>query len=582
MDYEITPERKKYIEARGLTVLTACPGSGKTTSIAYKLGKLAELKSNRVICLSFTNNAVSELSDTFTALHGLRPSFPHKISTIDSFLSQFIVLPFWYLINGLKARPSILDNTHNTPIYDRHYEKNGKEYTCFYMRLSQQQKDYYYKHRENEFSIIAPNTYCCGNKLIDSEEGREVAQLIIKRRLQLGILTSSDVEYFAYDILSKHPDISKALSMRFDYMIMDEAQDMSKMQFEIINLLINAGLSNVELVGDLRQSIYAWRNAHPELFKSLLSDNRWKQLRFVDNRRSTQIIIDQYNKIKEPQDPNIKSHNVDSLGLPIYVYHYDDDKGLDVIQHFSCQCNGYKLHNLKVICRGNDQLKELTGNSNIVSCWKSEIPLLILKSFNEFSNGEFSDSIKTLKHVLSFINEESKRKDFASSFSYIDQNPLDVSCLIQFLRNLPTISLTIEEWQNKTERLIEQHFNFENGAIDFQIKKKMDGYVMRAVKLTRVCDFFNFRGSNSLSLISTVHKVKGLTYDACLVFLKKKQSTNLSLELFSQCDDLKETQRLLYVACSRPRQLLALAIPKSISKAKIDKYVNSGYLYIEI
>ena len=41
MDYEITPERKKYIEARGLTVLTACPGSGKTTSIAYKLGKLA-------------------------------------------------------------------------------------------------------------------------------------------------------------------------------------------------------------------------------------------------------------------------------------------------------------------------------------------------------------------------------------------------------------------------------------------------------------------------------------------------------------------------------------------------------------
>ena len=110
----------------------------------------------------------------------------------------------------------------------------------------------------------------------------------------------------------------------------------------------------------------------------------------------------------------------------------------------------------------------------------------------------------------------------------------------------------------------------------------MDGYVMKAVKLTRVCDFFNFRGSNSLSLISTVHKVKGLTYDACLVFFKKKQSTNLSLELFSQCDDLKETQRLLYVACSRPRQLLALAIPKSISKAKIDKYVNSGYLYIEI
>lgn len=37
MDYDITPQRQVYLDARGYTILTACPGSGKTTSIVKKL-----------------------------------------------------------------------------------------------------------------------------------------------------------------------------------------------------------------------------------------------------------------------------------------------------------------------------------------------------------------------------------------------------------------------------------------------------------------------------------------------------------------------------------------------------------------
>ena len=36
MNYDITPQRQAYIDARGYTILTACPGSGKTTSIVKK------------------------------------------------------------------------------------------------------------------------------------------------------------------------------------------------------------------------------------------------------------------------------------------------------------------------------------------------------------------------------------------------------------------------------------------------------------------------------------------------------------------------------------------------------------------
>lgn len=591
MEYELTDERRRYIEAKGFSILTACPGSGKTTSIAYKLGVLNDCKSNRVISLSFTNNAVAELIDTYECLYGSRIAFPHVISTIDSFLSQYIVLPFWYLIPGLKQRPTIMDDTKDASLYERPYKgKDGKLHSGFYTRLTDEQRKFYYSHKDKEYSIIRPESYCYGNLIIEAPEGNVVARHIINRRLNLGILTSADVEYYSKYILSQHPVIAHALAKRFNYLIMDEAQDMSKIQFEIIQLLINGGLQNVELVGDLRQSIYAWRNAYPEMFRKFLNDNKWDQLQFIHNRRSTQTIIDQYNKIKEKQDPEIRSHKVQSLGLPIYVYHFDEGNEQKLIQHYINVCESHNLHQRKIICRGTDQYKELSGNEDAKSCWKSSIPTLIIKSYDEFSRGDISESIKTMKYVYSIINDKYKKNstsnsgknEFVSTLSSLEENPLDISKLLLFLRKLPSSTLSVEKWQSDVQSLIEQHFNFGVGTIDFEIKQRMDHCKMKDVKQTAVCDFFNIKFNPYASEVSTVHKVKGLTFDACLVFLKQNQATNLSLELFSNAKKLKERHRLLYVACSRPRQLLALAIPKSEPKEKIDKYINPGYLYIEI
>ena len=45
MEYEVTEERKAYLNARGYTILSACPGSGKTTSIVKKLYDISACKS---------------------------------------------------------------------------------------------------------------------------------------------------------------------------------------------------------------------------------------------------------------------------------------------------------------------------------------------------------------------------------------------------------------------------------------------------------------------------------------------------------------------------------------------------------
>ena len=539
MNYDLTPERKDYVNARGFTLLTACPGSGKTTSIAYKLGEFSGYKDDKVLCLSFTNNAVKELEESFVLLHGNKITYPHKILTIDSFLSQYIVLPFWYLIEGLTKRPTIIDDTASSPLYECSYFEKGVRKSRFYAKLSKNGYKYYFSHKESDFSRDTEGNLLCDNNIITSDDGLTVARLILKRRLNLGILSSGDIEYYAFYILNNYPKITQALAHRFTYLIMDEAQDMSSIQYEIIKLLMAGGLRNVEFVGDLRQSIYGWRNANPDISKSLLRDDKWQKLEFIHNRRSVQHIIDQYNIIRTASDA-------------------------------------------KIICRGRTQLKELLGYQETSSCWNSRVPQLIISAVTHFKSGQFNESVRLIKKVWALLKDELNGEDFANRVLTIDSAFADVAKLIALLRDIPPLELSISEWQERTERLFEKFCNIQDDSIQFQLKKRMNGYKMSEISKMKVIDFFHNNVLRNPSEFNTVHGVKGLTFDACLVFLKKKHSETISLELFEQCPELKERHRLLYVACSRPRQFLAFAIPKCVKKETIYKYLNPNFIYINV
>ena len=108
IDYDITPQRQAYLEARGYTILTACPGSGKITSIVKKLLMVSHYceehygKHTGFACLSFTNKACAELKQKYMELHDERLVFPNEVLTIDSFIMQYVVLPFWYLCDACR------------------------------------------------------------------------------------------------------------------------------------------------------------------------------------------------------------------------------------------------------------------------------------------------------------------------------------------------------------------------------------------------------------------------------------------------------------------------------------------------
>ena len=88
MNFEHNPERDAYLETRGRVVLNACPGSGKTTTIAYKLTELTKSwqqthgKFIGVACLSFTNVAKDQINEKYSEFSGAPISFPHLVSEV--------------------------------------------------------------------------------------------------------------------------------------------------------------------------------------------------------------------------------------------------------------------------------------------------------------------------------------------------------------------------------------------------------------------------------------------------------------------------------------------------------------------
>lgn len=240
IDYDITPQRQAYLEARGYTILTACPGSGKTTSIVKKLLTVSHYceehygKHTGFACLSFTNKACAELKQKYMELHDERLVFPNEVLTIDSFIMQYVVLPFWYLCDACKKKPIVVNEAS---ILDRIYYNNilinnkWQQYPIMTLRTFAS-----LMHRKNP-SLISKDKagFKWNHKTITDENEIAYCTAAFTYRLEKGFITSSDALWIACDILDHHQDVAKALVARFPYIIVDEAQDIQNYILSSLN-----------------------------------------------------------------------------------------------------------------------------------------------------------------------------------------------------------------------------------------------------------------------------------------------------------------------------------------------------------
>ena len=593
MEYDITPEREAYLGAHGHIILTACPGSGKTTSIVKKLLAVSRFCEDEYgsfagfACLSFTNKACDELKDRYLEFHGERLRYPNEVSTIDSFILQKVVLPFWYLCAACRKRPTVMNEEQLLKrVYYNNVLNNGQWQSYPVPTLRPYTALMYAKGPEKV--TIGRNAFYWNHKRVTTNEDNEYCAAVIAYRLACGFISSSDALWIACDILEHHQDIARLLVARFPYIIVDEAQDNSELHFLFFDLLRQAGLQNLEFVGDICQSIYGFNSARPELLQQRMNDNEWHVLPLSECRRSNQRIIDLYSKLKSIDVPAITAHQVVDYGIPIVIYKYDDDNVREIIQDFKQTIENNGLSSWMILARSTDKCKALAGVKDVqFKYWKTDLPYLLIKAVFEADSGDLNSAFRIIRSILAELKH---RNSFEEMRKFILEAEHDVDMnakIFAFIQSIPPLNLSFREWSEQTSLLLQQWWNLEERPLFESYIRKTDiqGRGIREIAELPVEQYHQSNNTDSdyHKIVETIHGVKGASLDGVLLFLSEdSQGQRISLNDFPPIPvhEMSEKQRMIYVACSRARQFLALAVPSIVTDERI--YNSLSGIDIEI
>jgi superfamily I DNA/RNA helicase len=575
MAIELSKEIIDYVNSDGRVFLFACPGSGKTTTVAYKLSKLTSSwdsnypKFAGVACLSFTNIAKEEIFKKYTEFSDSYIKYPHLVSTIDSFINKYITLPFFSLLFPNTARPRIIEDGD---IINSAWRRNPEAKK--FRNQKNQPLDFSYSPIDIHLEIDGSFTWRGKTpQSVDLNVFYDYAKTVKNWQIkQRGILTINDSSYIALKLLGAVPRIAELIAQRFPIIIVDEAQDTSEIQFEILNLIADAGARSLELIGDPYQGLYEWRDAEPSIFVSRIKNNsKWKVIELNDNRRSQQNIIDCFSLLRQSSEKKIKGIGKFAKESPVFVIKYSAEE-IEAVHKFLPLVQDYKEN--YVLVRGRPLRNKLLGHLEPKNPpWNSGIPTKLIESkklFEESLNKKgINLFISAIPDIVSPGCSLDKRQELLEGL----ENDFELRTIIfQTIRSLPSFELTLAEWTKQTELFVLEGLakRFSNlSPINFGLKKSKE---YKEIGIRQMKEIFGV--SSKLPLpVTTVHQVKGMTLDSVLLVLNKTSiANNVSFKELSTPQEFpKEKQRIIYVAMSRPRHLLAIGLPDKIIDDEIKR-----------
>ena len=272
----MTDEQKKAVNFNSNALIEACPGSGKTRTITAKILKcLEEVKksSRKVACITYTNAAVHEIEYRLRMYGTSDNEDYYEVSTIHTFCLNNILRRFYWRIPEYNTGFTIL-----SPEDERYQEI--VELKCDRYNLE-------YRNREAfELSNREPD----GTPI--SSLAPEVINDFWRNLKNNHFIDFTNIIYYSYVLILKYPSIAHGLSCRFAWMLVDEFQDTSSLQVEIMKIIASCNRTRFFLVGDPYQSIFSFAGARPSLMKEFAECIGAKQsLSLNGNFRSSPEII---------------------------------------------------------------------------------------------------------------------------------------------------------------------------------------------------------------------------------------------------------------------------------------------------
>jgi DNA helicase-2/ATP-dependent DNA helicase PcrA len=284
MEYDLNDNQKISIaHNRGPMMVLAGPGSGKTMVITHRIIQLIEkynVNPNNILVITFTKAAAITMEKRFENLSNNKYSKRVMFGTFHSVF--FRILKSYYDLNVSQ----ILMENEKIDVFKEIVRKLQIEY---------EDENEFIKDIINEISLIKSelikinyyNPLTCSN-----DDFYNIYGLYEAYKREKKMIDFDDMLVKCYYLLMKNNDLLSYWQSQFKYILIDEFQDINRVQYETIKLLAKPN-NNLFIVGDDDQSIYSFRGAKPEFLLNFPKDFQdTRKIILNNNYRSTKKIVE--------------------------------------------------------------------------------------------------------------------------------------------------------------------------------------------------------------------------------------------------------------------------------------------------
>lgn len=580
----------------GPCMVLAPPGSGKTLIVTERTRYLIEesgVRPDQILVITFTRYAAREMKERFERLTAGK-NYPVTFGTFHSIFYGILKCAYGIGANNLMSEKEssvllqeVLDQTdiESTPEVEDEEElvrellrevgmvKNG---LCHL-------KDFH-------------------SKYLTQEEFAEVFRSYEHQKKELKKFDFDDMLVQCYALFRKKPEILQGWQKRFQYILIDEFQDINRVQYEVIRMLA-APRYNLFVVGDDDQSIYGFRGAKPELM--LYMKQEFPSLRTISltvNYRSTEFITGAAARVILHNDTRFykRVQSFRGRGQNVHVQEVLDEQ--EEAQYVTEEIQkkldqGIKPGEIAVLFRAAVQarmISEILSEHRIpfemrdyVTNFYRHFIVKDMMAYLQLAAGKRDRSLflticnRPLRYLARNsmenrqVNFEDLRKFYCDKdwmLDIIDQFDVDVRMMknmapyaaIQYIRKKIGYDDFLKEYAEKHQiswkQLMDVMAELEERSKNF---KSYDEWEIHIAKYTQELEEQQAKArkikgerENKVQLM-TIHSAKGLEFED--VFVIHANEGEIPHQKAEKKDEIEEERRLFYVALTRAKNNLCIS-----------------------
>lgn len=580
----------------GPCMVLAPPGSGKTLIVTERTRYLIEesgVRPDQILVITFTRYAAREMKERFERLTAGK-NYPVTFGTFHSIFYGILKCAY-----GIGANNLMSEKESSVLLQEVLYQTN--------IESTPEVEDEEELVREllREVGMVK-NGLChlkdFHSKYLTQDEFAEVFRSYEHQKKELKKFDFDDMLVQCYALFRKKPEILQGWQKRFQYILIDEFQDINRVQYEVIRMLA-APRYNLFVVGDDDQSIYGFRGAKPELM--LYMKQEFPSLRTISltvNYRSTEFITGAAARVILHNDTRFykRVQSFRGRGQNVHVQEVLDEQ--EEAQYVTEEIQkkldqGIKPGEIAVLFRAAVQarmISEILSEHRIpfemrdyVTNFYRHFIVKDMMAYLQLAAGKRDRSLflticnRPLRYLARNsmenrqVNFEDLRKFYCDKdwmLDIIDQFDVDVRMMknmapyaaIQYIRKKIGYDDFLKEYAEKHQiswkQLMDVMAELEERSKNF---KSYDEWEIHIAKYTQELEEQQAKArkikgerENKVQLM-TIHSAKGLEFED--VFVIHANEGEIPHQKAEKKDEIEEERRLFYVALTRAKNNLCIS-----------------------